>query len=141
MNPEFAALWKADDMRKRKLTDKKIKKLVDEITHTYKDDSGINFIDAANLPVRGDILEILDLLFEVLFPGHTGKRSVTESNIKFVVGDILCQVYAELCDQIERAYRYQCRIKKCDDCDCQTMARLNCQITKFCQKAKAYVAK
>ena len=110
-------------MRKRKLTDKKIKKLVDEITHTYKGDSGINFIDAANLPVRGDILEILDLLFEVLFPGHTGKRSVTESNIKFVVGDILCQVYAELCDQIERAYRYQCRIKKCDDCDCQTMAQ------------------
>jgi serine O-acetyltransferase len=110
-------------MRKKKLTDKKIENLVDKITHTYKGDSGINFIDAANLPVRGEILEILDLLFEVLFPGHTGRRSVTESNIKFVVGDILCQVYAELCDQIERAYRYQCRMNKCADCDCRTMAR------------------
>jgi serine O-acetyltransferase len=109
-------------MEKNKFTTNKIQELVSEITLTYNGDSGINFIDAANLPVRGEILEILDLLFEVLFPGHTGRRSVTKSNIKFVVGDILCQVYTELCQQIERAYHYQCRIKKCDDCDCRTMA-------------------
>jgi serine O-acetyltransferase len=109
-------------MRKKKLTNKRIENLIDQIAHTYKGDSGINFIDASNLPVRGEIVQILDLLFEVLFPGHTGKRSVTKSNIKFVVGDLLCQVHAELSEQIERAYRYQCRIKKCGDCDCQTMA-------------------
>jgi len=109
-------------MRKNKLTDKKIKALVDEIAQTYKGDSGINFIDASNLPIRGEILQILDLLFEVLFPGHTGLRSVTKSNVKFVIGDILCQVYTELCGQIERAYRYQCRMNKCNGCDCRTMA-------------------
>ncbi|UCG48017.1 MAG: hypothetical protein JSU94_21375 [Phycisphaerales bacterium] len=109
-------------MGKNNLTDKKIKSLVARIARTYHGDSGINFIDAANLPVRGQILEILDLLFEVLFPGHTGSRKITKSNINFVVGDILCQVYAELADQIERAYNYQCRIKKCDGCDCRTMA-------------------
>ena len=109
-------------MRKKKLTDKKIKILVDELAHTYKGDTGINFINAANLPVRGKIIEILDLLFEVLFPGHTANRVVTKSNIKFVVGDILCQAYTELCEQIERAFLYQCRIKKCDGCDCRTMA-------------------
>lgn len=110
-------------MRKKRLTDKKVQSLVDQIARTYRGDTGINFIDASNLPVRGDILQILDLLFEVLFPGHTGKRSVTESNVKFVVGDILCQVYAELSDQIERAFLYNCRIKKCDGCDCRTMAQ------------------
>jgi serine O-acetyltransferase len=109
-------------MRKKKLTDKRIKNLVDEIAHTYKGDSGINFIDASNLPVRGEILQILELLFEVLFPGHTGMRSVTKSNVKFVIGDILCQAYTELSGQIERAYQYQCRIKECDGCDCRTMA-------------------
>ncbi|MHC4496316.1 MAG: serine O-acetyltransferase EpsC [Planctomycetota bacterium] len=109
-------------MRNSKLTDKKIEKLVEQITLTYKGDSGINFIDASNLPVRGEIVQILDLLFEVLFPGHTGKRSVTKSNIKFVIGDVLCQIHAELSEQIERAYRYQCRIKKCEGCDCRKMA-------------------
>ena len=109
-------------MKKNKLTSRKMEKLISEITHTYKGDSGINFIDASNLPHRQKILEILDLLTEVLFPGYTGKRTVTKSNINFIIGDILCQVYTELSEQIERAYQYQCRIKKCDGCDCRTMA-------------------
>ena len=109
-------------MRKRKLTDKKIRNLVDEIAQTYRGDSGINFIDTSNLPVRGEILQILDLLFEVLFPGNTGKRTVTKSNINYIVGDILCQVYIELSEQIERAYLYQCKLKKCNGCDCRIMA-------------------
>ncbi len=109
-------------MKKKKLTREKIGTLVSQIAETYKGDSGINFIDASNLPVRGEILETLESLFEILFPGHTGRRTVTKSNISFIIGDILCEAYSELSRQIERAYQYQCRIKKCDDCDCRTMA-------------------
>ena len=109
-------------MRKNGLTNEKIDELVEQIAHTYKGDSGINFIDASNLPVRGEIVQILDLLFEILFPGHTGMRPVTKSNINFVVGDLLCQVQSELAEQIERAYRYQCRIEKCETNDCEKMA-------------------
>jgi len=109
-------------MKKKKLTGRGITKLVEQIAETYKGDSGINFIDASNLPVRGEILEILELLFEVLFPGHTGKRTVTEANINFILGDILCELYTEFVGQIERAYLYQCRIKDCGDCDCRTKA-------------------
>ena len=45
-----------------------------------------------------------------------------KSNINFIVGDIVCHVYSDLCDQIEKAYRYQCRIRNCDDCDCRIKA-------------------
>jgi len=131
-------------MESKKLTNDTIEKLVCAIAHTYKGDTGTNFIDASNLPVRGEILQILDLLLEVLFPGYTGKRTVTKSNIKFIIGDILCQVYNELSEQIERAYQYQCRIKKCDDCDCRTMAEnvtqhLLTQLPKIRQKLKGDV--
>jgi len=131
-------------MRKRRLTDKKIQNLVGKIAQTYRGDSGINFIDTSNLPVRGEILQILDLLFEVLFPGHTGKRTVTKSNIKFIVGDILCQIYTELSGQIERAYLYQCKINKCEGCDCRTMAEnvtqhLLAQLPKIRQMLKGDV--
>jgi serine O-acetyltransferase len=107
---------------KKALTDKQLEKLVDAITETYQGDSGINFIDAANLPVRGRILEILDLLFEVLFPGHTGNRLITKSNIRFVVGDVLCQVYSDLTEQTQRAYQYLCRVRNCGPCDCRQKA-------------------
>lgn len=110
-------------MIKRRLTDKRLEKLVGQIVETYKGDSGANFIDATNLPVRGRILSILELLFEVLFPGHTGSKMVTKSNIKYVVGDLLSQVYEKLSEQIRRSYQYQCRIKKCNGCDCETMGR------------------
>ena len=109
-------------MQEKKLTNKKVEKLVSDIAHTYKGDSGINFIDATNLPARDKILEILELFTELLFPGYTGKKTVTKSNIKFVVGDILCQVYVELSEQIERAYKYRCRMEKCDSADCVKMA-------------------
>jgi len=109
-------------MKKKKLTSRKMEKLVSEIAQTYKGDTGINFIDVSNLPIRRKILEILELLTEVLFPGYTGTRTVTKSNISFIIGDILCQIHTELSEQIERAFKYQCRIKKCEGCDCRTMA-------------------
>jgi serine O-acetyltransferase len=109
-------------MQKKTLTNKKIENLVDEITRTYKGDTGINFIDTSNLPVKDKILEILDLLVELLFPGYTGKRTVTKSNVNFIVGDILCQVATELIEQIERAFKYRCRMEKCDTGDCRAMA-------------------
>jgi serine O-acetyltransferase len=109
-------------MAKEKLTDKRIQNLVGEIARTYEGDSGTNFIDVSNLPVRDKILEVLDLLIELLFPGCTGKRTVTRSNVHYIVVDILYHVYTELSEQIERAYRYQCRMQNCDTGDCRATA-------------------
>ncbi|HUV40338.1 MAG TPA: serine O-acetyltransferase EpsC [Sedimentisphaerales bacterium] len=109
-------------MQQHRLTDRQAENLVNELVRTYAGDSGINFIDTTNLPVRDKILEILDLLFELLFPGYTGKRPVSKSNVNYVVGDILCQVYSELCEQIERACRYRCRMENCDAGGCRAMA-------------------
>ncbi len=109
-------------MSKSKFTNKKIENLVSEVTDTYEGDSGINFIDASNLPVRDKIVEVLELLMELLFPGYTGKRTVTRSNIRYVVIDILCHVHTELSEQIERAFKYRCRMEKCDTGDCQALA-------------------
>jgi len=110
-------------MHKDQWTSEKIENLVSQITGTYEGDSGTNFIDVSNLPSRDKILEILDLLTEILFPGYTGKRVVTKSNIKVIVGDILSQVHAELTRQTERAYKYGCRMKQCDGIDCAAMAK------------------
>ncbi len=109
-------------MGKSELSNKELEKLVDEIVKTYRDDSGINFIDAANLPARSEILNILEMLMELLFPGYTGKRRVTKDNVHYVVIDIICHIYTALSEQIERAYRYRCRLENCDSSDCIKMA-------------------
>src|SRR3990172_9737151 len=100
-----------------------MEKLVERIAETYCGDVGINFIDAANLPVRGRIIETLQLLLELLFPGYTGLRTVTKANLKFVIEDILSQVYSDLSEQVERAFRHRCRMEKCDSSDCRDMSQ------------------
>jgi len=109
-------------MKKGKLANEKIEKLVGQIVRTYKGDSGINFIDTSNLPVRDKIIEVLGLLTELIFPGYTGKRTVTKSNVNFVITDILCHVYTELSNQIERACKYRCRLENCDTGNCRSIA-------------------
>ena len=110
-------------MENNKFDNNEVKRIVDTIVRTYKNDTGINFINASNLPERDKILQILEHLTELLFPGYTGKRAVSVANMSFIVGDILCNVYDELCDQAERAFKYGCRIRNCEDCDCEKMAQ------------------
>ena len=95
------------------MADKNIKKLTEAIEKTYVDGSGINFIDVSNLPLRDKIVEILEFLMEILFPGYTGLRTITSSNVGFVIGDILCEIKTDLTDQIKRALCHQCKL---DDC-------------------------
>lgn len=102
--------------------DKIAQKLTDDIVNTYQDDSGINFIDVANLPVRDKVIELLDLLIELIFPGYMGKRIVTRENVSSIVGDILVRIRTELAKQIELALRHQCRMADCPTCDCNKMA-------------------
>lgn len=102
--------------------DKIAQKLTDDIVNTYQDDSGINFIDVANLPVRDKVIELLDLLIELIFPGYMGKRIVTRDNVSSIVGDILVRIRTELAKQIELALRHQCRMADCPTCDCNKMA-------------------
>jgi len=102
---------------------KNIDKIVKELIDTYQADSGINFIDTKNLPLRDRIREILDLLMEVIFPGYTGVKEVTNSNISFVIGDIICKLEICLSEQIERALLHQCRLKNADCKTCHIMAQ------------------
>lgn len=109
-------------METRRLDKKATEAIVDSLLETYKNDSGTNFIEVTNLPFQEKVIEILDMLRELLFPGYTGRERVTTSNLEFVVGDLLCKVNDELTEQVERAFRHACRIKKCEDCDCRKKA-------------------
>jgi serine O-acetyltransferase len=106
----------AEDMDKGRIED-----IVEAIVATYGD-SGTNFIDVANLPVREKIMAILEDLLELLFPGYTGKRVVTQENVRYIVGDILCKLRSDLAEQVGLALRHECRIKNCATYDCEKMA-------------------
>lgn len=96
--------------------------LTERLVSTYQGDSGINFIDVRNLPVRGEIIHLIESLMELLFPGYTGRHKVTRDNVRSVVQDLLTALRSELAEQIELALRHQCRLKSCSTCDCTDLA-------------------
>ena len=105
-----------------------INRIMKAVVETYQNDAGINFIDTKNLPLKDKILEILEMIREVVFPGYTGAKDITSSNVTYVVGDILCQIQNELSEQIERALRHQCRLENCNCDSCGVMAK---EVTEY----------
>ncbi len=103
--------------------DPKTEQLIDAVVRTYQNDSGTNFIDVVNLPIREKVLHILENIFELLFPGYGGTRYITRENVRFVVGDLLCHIRTDLTEQVALALQHQCRIKNCSTCDCDCMAK------------------
>lgn len=108
------------------MTEKAQEFSVESITHkivsTYEGDTGINFIDVRNLPVRDKIIHILEWVIELLFPGYTGRRKITTENVQSIVHELVVIIRRELAEQIELGMRHQCRLKDCPTCDCAHLA-------------------
>ncbi|NQT52137.1 serine acetyltransferase [bacterium] len=83
--------------------------ITDALLATYSDQNLINHIGAAPLPSRDDVHRILDLLFEILYPGYFGEQELNESNVSYVVGHKVAQLYDLLAQQIYRAIKHECR--------------------------------
>lgn len=95
-----------------KLKIKEVQKIVSETVRTYGDRRGINHIEGKNLPSRKVIFEIMDELFEIVFPGY-GEADITWAEIPFFVGDHLNSIFLKLSEQTARALRYQCSYRTC----------------------------
>lgn len=95
---------------------------IESLLESYREDRGTNFIDEADLPVYESIRELIGKLLEILFPGYTGRRAVTRHNIRYVIGDLLCETYNQLHDQVLRSFRHMCRLESCTECVCERKA-------------------
>ncbi len=83
--------------------------IADAILATYKEQNIINHIGVVPLPSKSAVIEALDILFEVLYPGYFGEQGLDESNVGYVVGHKLNGLYDLLTEQVYRAIKHECR--------------------------------
>ena len=69
------------------------------------------------LPDKSSIIQIVDDLLEVIYPGYFGRKYVEVSNIEYHIGDLTDSIYARLTQEIYRSVRPKCERKTVDDCD------------------------
>ena len=60
------------------------------------------------LPDKASVIQILDDLLEVIYPGYFGRKYVESSNIEYYIGDLLDSIYARLTQEIYRSVRPEC---------------------------------
>jgi serine O-acetyltransferase len=78
---------------------------------------------AVNLPGQRAVVELLERLVAVLFPGCHGQAPVTDATAEDALQTTLADTAVRLRDQVQRAFAYQCEFEKCRDCgDCRKKA-------------------
>src|SRR3990170_4078148 len=100
-------------------------KLVDEIMENYETYVGMSHLEGQDLPSKQVVIEVLEELLSVIFPGYVGKTEITKSNVRYFLGNTLTSVYSRLADEVEKSLKYVCRsVKECPSDVCHRRAQV-----------------
>ena len=69
------------------------------------------------LPAKSSIINLVDDLLEVIYPGYFGRKYVEVANIEYHIGDLIDSIYARLTQEIYRSVRPACDKNKDGDCE------------------------
>lgn len=93
--------------------------LVEAVVGSYRAQEKTRHIDGSVPPNRAAVIEIIELMRELLFPGFFGKQNLTSSRLAYHVGELVGQIHDRLFVQVRNAIRHQAarRGTDCGDCD------------------------
>ena len=104
---------------------KGLPKLVDEIIQNYESLDEITHLEGKDLPSKQIVIDILEDLLTVIFPGYLGKQEITRSNIKYFLGNRLHSIHSRLVEEVDKSLKYVCRIiEKCPEDICRTRSKI-----------------
>jgi serine O-acetyltransferase len=92
-------------------TDIRLKEALPEITEalvaTYTECSRTSHLGHKPLPSREVIVEVLDDLMDILYPGYWRRQNLHIGNVEYHVGDVIDRLHDKLTTQIARALRHE----------------------------------
>lgn len=101
-------------------TDFRLKEQLPELTRrivqTYSDVPTINHLGHCPLPNYDAVVEILEGLKEIMYPGYRRREGLHLGNVTYHVGDLIDGLHDKLTTQIGRALRHEAR----GSCDGET---------------------
>ncbi|MGB9841287.1 MAG: serine O-acetyltransferase, partial [Candidatus Bathyarchaeales archaeon] len=119
------ALMKGELSLENNWPEKGLPQLVEEMVRNYEAFGGMDHLEGRDLPSKKVVIEVLEDLFKVLFPGYFGKEEVTKANIRYFLGNTLMSIYTRLTSEVEKSLKYICRkITECPHDVCQRRAQV-----------------
>ncbi len=101
-----------------------IPELVDKILASYREQPKIHYLNRLHLPSKSEVIEILELMLPILYPGYHGRVDLTFNNISYHAGELITKLSHTLCLQINQAvaYSYDVQNKQVDEQGCRKRA-------------------
>ena len=96
----------------------RLRRVVKKLHKSYMRKGGFNRDREHNAPSRQRVLEILELLRALLFPGYFGTTPVTATNLEYLTGQRLARVHEMLSEEVFKSLCYVCQ----DDGRCRSRA-------------------
>ena len=119
------ALMKGPRSLDRNWSETGLPQLVDRIMNNYEAFGGMDHLEGKDLPSKKVVIEVLEDMLTVFFPGYLGKTEITKSNVKYVLGNTLTSVYARLTVEVEKSLKHICRkIKECPEDVCHRRSQI-----------------
>ncbi|MCA9026276.1 MAG: serine acetyltransferase [Planctomycetaceae bacterium] len=103
----------ATDFRRKE----QLSELTDLIVDSYQDIGTINHLGHCPLPSSLEIVEVLQDLTEILYPGYRRRQNLHMGNVTYYVGDLIDGLHDRLTQQIARALRFEFDRLHGSDCD------------------------
>lgn len=100
--------------------------VIEQVVASCDDADSCTHIDYEPIPSRHMVIEIIERLRDILFPGYFARQKIDPVNLKYSMGQSLSSVFDLLSEQIALSFRH--------DCFRYDLACTNCE-TQGCQMA------
>ncbi|MGD9817902.1 MAG: serine O-acetyltransferase EpsC [Desulfomonilaceae bacterium] len=87
----------------------RLRKTIVAMVQTCQEENTVDHVGAALIPSKQEIIGILGILQDLLFPGFFGKQELTSQTLEYHLGSEMIQLYEALSAQISRSIRHECR--------------------------------
>jgi serine O-acetyltransferase len=93
--------------------------IAEDIIESCSDQECYTHIDYEPIPSKEGVIDILNRLREILFPGYFSRGKVDPVNLKYTVGQSTASLFDKLSEQIYRSIRHDCLRydQPCSECD------------------------
>ena len=97
----------------------RLPEIADAIIDSCNDQECYTHIDYEPIPSKEGVIEIIDRLREILFPGYFSRSKIDPLNLKYAVGQSATTLFDILSEQICHSIRHDCwrYDQPCSDCD------------------------
>jgi serine O-acetyltransferase len=93
-------------MNPKELNDR-LPSIVESLVHSVQQQPSLRHLDQIFLPSRDAIIEALEMLRRIIYPGYFGEQEVTSQNLAFCLGNRVVEVSRVLYEQVRCCLRYR----------------------------------